>query len=267
MAIITISRGSYSMGKNVAEKVAERLGYDVVSRDVLLDASDRFKVPEIKLVKAIHDAPGILERYRHGKQSYVAYVRAALTQRVAADNIVYHGLAGHLLLKGIPHVLKVRINANLEQRVENEMRRENISAGEARERLLEDDRQRRKWTKSLYGEDPWDSALYDLTVCIDNLSIEDAVDFICRAAESEKFKASEKHLQKARDLAMACMVKAAIVNDFPDAGVTSEYGNVLVYTDHATGKLTKRLNEIRDGIEGLYSMEVHAGISLPPDAV
>ena len=29
MAIITISRGSYSKGKEVAEKVAERLGYAV----------------------------------------------------------------------------------------------------------------------------------------------------------------------------------------------------------------------------------------------
>lgn len=35
MAIITISRGSYSKGKEVAEKVAEKLGYECISRDVL----------------------------------------------------------------------------------------------------------------------------------------------------------------------------------------------------------------------------------------
>jgi hypothetical protein len=39
MAIITISRGSYSKGKEVAEKVAEHLGYECLSREVILDAS------------------------------------------------------------------------------------------------------------------------------------------------------------------------------------------------------------------------------------
>ena len=32
MAIITISRGSYSMGVIVAEQVAQQLGYSVISR-------------------------------------------------------------------------------------------------------------------------------------------------------------------------------------------------------------------------------------------
>ena len=35
MAIITISRGSFSVGKAVAEKVAVKLGYGILSRDLL----------------------------------------------------------------------------------------------------------------------------------------------------------------------------------------------------------------------------------------
>ncbi|MEJ2224653.1 MAG: cytidylate kinase family protein, partial [Syntrophobacterales bacterium] len=75
MAIITISRGSYSRGKEVAEKVAARLGYECISRDVLLEASEQFHIPEIKLVRAIHDAPSILERFTHGKERYVSYIK------------------------------------------------------------------------------------------------------------------------------------------------------------------------------------------------
>ena len=67
MSIITISRGSYSRGKEVAEKVAAALGYECISRDILLEASDQFNIPEIKLVRAIHDAPSILERFTYGK--------------------------------------------------------------------------------------------------------------------------------------------------------------------------------------------------------
>ena len=88
MAIITISRGSYSKGREVAEKVAKRLGYQVVSRDVLLDALELFHIPEVKLVRAIHDAPSVLDRFSHGRYRYLAYIQSALLQRATADNLV-----------------------------------------------------------------------------------------------------------------------------------------------------------------------------------
>jgi hypothetical protein len=68
MAIITISRGSYSGGKQVAEKVAQKLGYACVSREILLDASETFNIPELKLVRAIHDAPNLLDRFSNDKE-------------------------------------------------------------------------------------------------------------------------------------------------------------------------------------------------------
>ena len=78
MAIITISRGSYSRGKEIAEKVAARLGYSLLSRDILLQASEEFNIPEIRLVRALHDAPSVLERFTHGKERYVSFIQQAL---------------------------------------------------------------------------------------------------------------------------------------------------------------------------------------------
>jgi len=82
MAIITISRGSYSMGKEVAEKVSARLEYECISREVILEASKHYKIPEIKLSRAIHDAPSILNRISGGKQKYIAYILSAFADRV-----------------------------------------------------------------------------------------------------------------------------------------------------------------------------------------
>ena len=67
MTIITISRGSYSKGKEIAEKTAQKLGYECVSRDVLLEASEHFNIPEIRLIRALHDAPSILERFTYAR--------------------------------------------------------------------------------------------------------------------------------------------------------------------------------------------------------
>ena len=57
MAIITISRGSYYRGREVAEKLAVKLGYECISREILLEASQEFNIPEIKLVRAIQLSP------------------------------------------------------------------------------------------------------------------------------------------------------------------------------------------------------------------
>ena len=96
MSIITVSRGSFSRGKDVAEKLARELGYDCISREVILEASEQFDIPEIQLVHAIEDAPSILDRLTHGRERYLGYVRAALLKRVQRGDVVYHGFAGHL---------------------------------------------------------------------------------------------------------------------------------------------------------------------------
>ena len=77
MAIVTISRGSYSRGKEVAEALADKLGYECVSRDILLETCEEFSIPETRLVKALHDAPSILDRFSHGRERYISYFRAA----------------------------------------------------------------------------------------------------------------------------------------------------------------------------------------------
>ena len=270
MAIITISRGSYSKGREVAEKVADRLNYRVCSRDLLLEASNRFHIPEIKLVRAIHDAPSILERFTHGKQCYLAYIRSALAEQAVDDNLVYHGLAGHLLLKGVPHVLKVRIIADLEDRVVTEMSSKNIPANEARTLLLKDDAERRKWTQSLYGVDPWDASLYDLVIHIHKLTADDAVEFVVQAAGKECFRTTPKSQRKMVDLALACRVKAALVQeDCYNVGVTSEYGNVIVYAPKGgrAHAVQDKLDHIRRSIPEIHNLETHEGEAVPPHAV
>ena len=72
MPIITISRGSYSKGKEIAEKVAERLGYLCLPREVVLkEASQKHRIPEVTLARAVHDAPSILERLGYKKEKDV----------------------------------------------------------------------------------------------------------------------------------------------------------------------------------------------------
>jgi cytidylate kinase len=262
MAVITISRGSYSRGKEVAEGVAEKLGYACVSRDILLEASDRFNIPEIKLVHAIHDAPSILDRFTHGSIAYMTFIQSALLERVKDANVVYHGLAGHILLKGIDKVLKVRILADPDHRVSVVMEREQVGEKEAHRMISKIDEERRKWTRRLYGVDPWDPALYDLVICIDKIHVKGAIHLICEAASQEDFAITPNDRQKLSDLALSCKLKSELLDLDHNVTVTSDYGNVVVFTkgdDRKASKLEEKLAALAGQIPEIHNVEVRTG--------
>ena len=101
MSIVTVSRGTYSQGRDVAEKLAQKLGYKCISREIMVEAAKEFDIPELRLVEAIQDPPSILERFTYGKERYLAYFQAVLLEHFQKDNVVYHGLAGHFLVRDV----------------------------------------------------------------------------------------------------------------------------------------------------------------------
>jgi cytidylate kinase len=268
MSIITISRGSYSHGKEIAEQVAAKLNYTCIGREALLDASEKFNISEIKLFKAIHDAPSILERFTYGKEKFVSYIQAALLEKAQKDNIVYHGMAGHFFLQGISHVLKVRIISDFEDRVVNEMKQMNISKDEAYRLLRKDDEERVKWSYSLYGIDTRDSSLYDLVIHIKTITIEDAVDIICDTACRKQFRTTPDSQKALDDLALAASVKAALINLAPDAKVLCHAGKVEVSLKSHQGRednLTLEIQRITKSIQGVKEIIIDVLPAKPID--
>jgi hypothetical protein len=128
-------------------------------------------------------------------------------------------LAGHYFLKGVHHVLKVRILAELEDRIQLEMQRENISRDEARYVLKKDDHERRQWGLRLFGVDTWDPSLYDLVIHIHKITVGDAVDIICRTAGLEQFRTTQESQKVMDDLVLAARVRAQLVDTCPSVQV------------------------------------------------
>jgi cytidylate kinase len=244
MSIITISRGSYSRGETIARMLAGQLGYECIAREVLLEASKDFNIPEVRLVHAIHDAPSVLDRFTYGREKYVAFIQAAILKRFRKDNVVYHGLAGHFFVPGIPHVLKVRILADLEDRVRREMEREGISREEALRTLQNDDRERREWSQHLYGIDTWDASLYDLVIHIGRITVEDAVKTIIDIVRLPQFQTTLASQKALEDLALAAEVKALLLRVKPDIQVVAQNGVVYVRTKISEAENPALIREI-----------------------
>ncbi|MGC8495437.1 MAG: AAA family ATPase [Syntrophobacteraceae bacterium] len=262
MAVITISRGSYSKGKEVAALVARKLGYRCIAREVVLDACKEFNIPEVQLVHAIHDAPSILERFTHGKEKYVGFFRAAFLKQLVSDNVVYHGLAGHFFLEGVAHALKVRIISDMEDRVKTEMERENVSREEALRVLKTDDEERRKWSQNLYGIDTADPGLYDIVIHIRDITVESAAEIICAVAMSARFRTTPESQKTLRDKALAAEVGAAIVGIKPDAQIQADEGLVTVEMkvsiDEKKDGLDKQVEKLVKAVPGVTDVRMKA---------
>src|SRR4030042_438309 len=117
MQIICISRGTFSGGKTLAEKTAVKLGYRCLSREVLIEEATRAGVAVGKLEEAMLKPHIFSERLALEREHYHAFSTMFLCERATEGRLVYHGRTGHLLLPGVSHVLRIRVVADMESRI------------------------------------------------------------------------------------------------------------------------------------------------------
>ncbi len=264
MYIITISTDRYTKGAEIAQKVAQRMGYECVSREVILAAAKEYGVPEQKLLKAVTETPRILGMFSRERQRYIAYLKAVVADYMLKHDIVYHGLVGHPILRGVSHVLKVRIIANMDSRIRLEMERENISEEKARKNIEGLDEQQRKWGKAVYGIDVTDPIFYDLIINVGRIDAddtEDAVDTIIDTAAHKKFQPNTYSMNCLKNIALSCRVKAALIDKDVDIEVKSDKGNVFVYAKTMKRKNQKTRLAFKEEItkiEGVENAEVYS---------
>ncbi len=211
MPIITISRCSYTYGKKVAEAVAETLGYTCISREELMNASQEFNMPGLKLVREL---PIILDQTVFNKHRYISYIRSALLKHLVKGKVVYHGFCGHILLKDIDHVLKVQITADLEDRVKIVMDRDGFSRNEALLFIKTMDNARKKWCQKLYKIDLSMICQYDISLNISKFPLDQAVDVICKTAMLDRFKTTAESRTAMVEQVCAADVRTETLTDF-----------------------------------------------------
>jgi cytidylate kinase len=269
MPVITISRGTYSGGKELAECVAARISAPCLSREILVEAAEKFGVPEHILVEAMNKPPSVLERFSHQRDVYLAFVRATLLQHAATGSFVYHGRAGQLLLTDVVNVIRVRIVAPMSYRVPAAMKRLGIDERKAIVHIEKVDREREKWVRFLYNTEWQDTSLYDLVVNLEQLSVEEACDIVCGMISFKRFAWTDDSRRKVADMALASLVIAELARDDRTRGCTLD---VSCSSGVVTIRGTVRLREVYDlvprvasGVPGV--VEVRCEISLHSEIV
>ncbi len=268
MPIITISRGSFSGGKMLAEALAKRLGYRSIDRDQIIQKAAAWGASQADLRTAIEKPPTFLGgQSQHTKYIYLAFIQAALTEEVRAGNAIYHGLAGHLLLGNGPHVLRTRIVAPMEFRIGKVRDQRKCNRKEAIAYIEKTDEDRRKWTRFLYGVDWGDALLYDVVLNLEQMNLEEACAVICAVSQLRCF-ASTPETQKAMDdLVQASRVKANLAMNPATADfqfeVVAEGGSVFLKGHTLSPDQVKKIAGIVRAVPGVTKVHFHHGAGHP----
>ncbi len=256
--IITISRGSFSGGKTLAEAVAKKLGYRCIGREHIVHKATLWGVSENDLHEALDQPPAFFGQSAHVKYKYLALIQSALADETRDGKAVYHGHAAHVLLGKGAHVLRVRIIAPMEYRIEKVQKKQKCTRKEAIAYIEKIDNERHKWTKFLYGLEWTDAGLYDLVLNLEQMGLDEACDCICHAARLKCFTPeSPKRLE---DFAMACKVKAKLAMDAGTADcefeVEADDGAVMVKGEIVSPNQAKRIGTVARSVAGVKKLDL-----------
>jgi len=193
LAIITISRGSLSGGRALGECLSSRLGYPNVEREVLQEAAEALGVPEEIFRGKFETTPGLWGRLTHARESYVLAVQTTLAEWCTRGDLVYHGLSGQHLLKGLPGIFRVRLIAPMEMRIRSLLdSHPQMTLSQAESFINDVDQDRSRWVRVMYGADVTDASLYDLTITLRTHTIESACETIATAVAQPRFQITDE---------------------------------------------------------------------------
>ena len=238
MPIITIYQGASGEGQDLAQSVADALGFRCVGREVLVEASRRYGVPEAKLSDIVEKGPHWWERLLQDLRPYRIALQAALCELVDDGKLVYHGHLGHELLPAIGHVLKALLTAPIEFRIEQVRQRQNLSETVARRYIADVDQARSRRLMEMFGTDWRDPNRYDLILNMGKMSREGAKHVIIEAAKLDEYQPTAASNQAFNELSLGSRVYATLFASTEISGTALE-----VRADRGRIHVTGRVNE------------------------
>ncbi len=251
MSVVILSADSYCNGEELSRKAAAELGYDWIGRRQLLaEAARRFGTTEEKMKEAFRDT-FFLGKFSSARNRHLAYFQAVFTEALNRDGVLYYGRMGHLFVDGVSHILKVRLTADLEDRVRIKAARKQISEKSARESLQREMERRAKWSTALFDVDGTDPSLFDLVIDLSRTPAEEAVRRIAETARDVRFVPITYSRKCMADQALASRIRAALIDDYPDVVVRARDGDVTVQSKALKKEKGEKLQSLRERIEAM----------------
>ncbi len=258
MQTVFVSRGSYRRGRELAQRLAERMGCPCVSREDVVEQAIGHGIPVGKLEEAVIKRRPLTEPLGLLSDRYRAWVTATLCGHALQGDLVYHGRAGHLALPGVSHVLRVRALTDDEDRYDGVVERLNMSRDRAIAYVRGVDEDIRRWVRTMYDLDIDDPALFSATVNCSKLAVGNVAAVLVTMAQLPEFQSTPVSERRLRDLLLAARCRLVLAEDERTCGlkviVRADGGSVSVTYPPRQAKLADAIPVALAGVDGIEQL-------------
>ena len=210
MAIITVSRQFFSLGDEIAKKVADDLGYDLIDKKKIGEALAVLGLPAGDLERFDEKKPSIWDSLAIQKNRFLYLMKAVIFELAGRNRTLILGRGAQFLLKDLPGIMRVRIVAPFDVRLGRLMAYEDYDEKTADRMLRQHDRDSSGYIRSFYSADWNDPDGYDLLINTRTIAIGTATKMIYDAIQATEFR-SDPNERAERLAALSLQYKAEAV--------------------------------------------------------
>lgn len=187
MNAITVTREYGAGGYEVAHRLAELLGWELLDRQLLHQAAAVEHLPDAELERLDEKAIRMADRFRlhPPHERYLHGLREAARQAAGRGNVVLVGRGTGQLLLDAPNVFHLRLVASREWRARRMAEREGWTGEQAFARCTAEDRARDLFTRYFFGEAPFQPAPYHLAANTGRARLEDVAACVAALVRGE----------------------------------------------------------------------------------
>jgi cytidylate kinase len=261
MPLIAMTREMGSLGKDVAAGIAERTQRKVVYQEIIEPIANKMRLRKSHVQRFLDGKSGLWERLTTDKTSLSIFT-ADETFRFLRDGStgVIRGWGAVHLLKDVPHVIRVRVCAPLELRIERMMERLGTDNREAVENeIAMSEEAHTAITRRHFGVNWRDSEHYDLVLCTERLSVDECIEEVECMMKKRRFQETPDSVRLMDNMALEWAVRSALRRDGRTAAmhvnIGCESGRVRLAGLVDTQREALAAGEIVAAVEGVRDVE------------
>ena len=266
MSIVAISETTGSLGNDIGRRVAERLGYRFADREIIAKAAEQFGAEMSALRHGTEGKPSFWERLTDSQHRYRAYVDSVILEMAAGDDAVLTGMAAAIVLRQVPHALRVRTNASERIRAERVEQRQGLTREAAMDHVRHSDHERASRVKFLYRVNVDDHLLYDIVLNTERLTADEGARIVQETLKEQRFQTTPAWRQQLIDFSIVTRAKATFMTSpmFDPQRVTVSASNGCA-TLNGTVDTDEELRLVQEAIEKIPGVtRIVNGIEVTP---
>jgi hypothetical protein len=254
MPIVLISSSPHGAAEELARELERKTGWPLFSRQQLVEQAHDQGIRLSRLETSIVKSPVIPEKLAREKDLYLAFVTAKLYENASEGNLIYFGRAGHMLLPGVSHRLRVGLAVPRPVRIDNVVRELNLTPEKAAEYIDQLDEDIEKWIHYVHRPDAKEPGQYDIFFNLQNMSLSNACMLLCETAGLPDFRPTPMSTKRLDDLYLASRAKLRLAEDEDtrslDLGVRAVGGVVTVTYMPRQEKAAQSISRVLQDLEG-----------------